>query len=462
MRTLIALSLASVVALLGCGGDSCPKDSLLGCKNDVNDTGKTPTQLLLAYTEVDITPPLDTVMAAYGPPGGYRRTEGTHDPLKAEIAVIANDADQAIVFVTLDVPGCMYDFDTWGPGIKEYREAMVEAVKGKLKLHPAQIVFTSSHTHAGPDLIGFFQPNQTGAPKEYLQALVTDIPAGLATAVANLQPGTLHYTATELVGYTGRDGDPPCSDVIDNSVTIMQGRTLDGTPLFTLANYAKHPTTLGSDNHLCSADFIWGFREEMLQRTGAPAMYMQGGEAAVHGGSKGATGDDDFARAYDMGRILADTVEAALPNLEQSVSVQIRHAAAVTTCQVKSELVLMIRENMGIPFRKMHPEGDQMWVDEVPVSWHQVGDAEFAAKPGEATPELALLSKSHMVQPHTFFVGLGNDEMGYIIDKASIEKDPGGQLVGYELTMGMGDDSGQCVWDAHTAMGWFDGAFVVP
>jgi hypothetical protein len=191
-------------------------------------------------------------------------------------------------------------------------------------------------------------------------------------------------------------------------------------------------------------------------------MYIQGAEAAVHGGSLGASGTDEFDRAYNMGKILADVVKPALASLEQSTSVQIHHAAMLTQCQVKSELVLMVRENMSIPFRKMLTKADgTVWVEQVPVSWHQVGDAEFAAMPGEATPELALLSKSKMVQPHKFFVGLGNDEMGYIIDKESIAKDPGGQLVGYETTMSMGDDSGQCVWDAHTAMGWFDGAFVV-
>jgi hypothetical protein len=459
VRVIVALMSVVLLAASSCGGSGCPPENLLGCGDEPQ---KTPTQFLLGYAEVDVTPPLDTVMAAYGPPGGYRRTEGTHDPLLAQIAVIANDADQAFVLVTFDGPGFMYDFDLWGPGIKQIREAMVEAVKGKLVLHPGKILFTSSHSHAGPDLIGAFQPAETGAPKEYLAALLADIPAGLAQAVDGMRPGTLHFTATELVGYTGRDGDPPCSDVIDNSVTIMQGRTMDGTPLFTAVNYAKHPTMLGSDNHLNSADFIWGLREELKLRTGAPGMYIQGGEAAVHGGSKGASGTDEFDRAYNMGKIIADAVEAALPNLEPSVGLQIRHAAATTTCELKSELMRAMRENMGIPLRKMHFVGEAMWVDEVPVSWHQVGDAELAGMPGEATPELALLSKSKMIQPHKFFVGIANDQMGYILDKESLDKDLGGQLIGYEATMGMGVDSGQCVWDAHTALGWFDGAFVVP
>ena len=459
MRTLIALWLVSVVALLGCSSAKhCANEALLGCEGD--DTGKVPTQFLLGYAEVEITPPLDTVMAAYGPPGGYRRTEGTHDPLLAQIAVIANDADQAFVLVTLDVPGFMYDFDTWGPAIKDIREAMVKAVKGKLVIHPAKILFASSHTHAGPDLIGLFQPNKTGAPKEYLQQLITDIPAALVTAVDGLQPGTMHYAATELVGYSGRSSN--CSDVIDNSVTILQGQAADGTVLFTATNYAKHPTMLGSDNHLCSADFIWGYRQEVEQYTGAPAMFIQGGIAAVHGGPLGVDGADDFEKAYNMGKVLAEAVEGALPNLVQSQSVQIRHAAAITSCEVKSELVSMIRENMGIPFRKMHQDANgSYWVDQMEVTWHQVGDAELASMPGEATPELSFLTKSHMKQPYQFFVGLGNDEMGYLVDKESIAKDTTGQLAGYELTMGIGEDGGQCVWDAHTALGWFDGAFVL-
>lgn len=431
----------------------------LGCGSEPE---KIPTQFLVGYAEVDVTPPIGDIMGGYGPPGGYRRSTGVHDPIKAQVAVIANDAPQAMVIVTMDTVGFFHDYEDWGPGVKAIREQIVKKAGGNLRLKPEHILFGSSHSHSGPDLTGFWQQNNQGPDADYLNTLLEKIPQAAKEAVGNLQPGTMHFGMTELVGYSGRSED--CSDVVDNSVAIMQARDLSGAPVFTIANYARHPTELGSNNTLYSADYIWGYREEMQARTGAPAMFLQGAIAAVHGGPLGPTGDTDFDQAYDMGRIIADAVEAALPDLQQSQSFQIRHAYATAECEMRSDLIKTVRENMHIPKRYMTmkgPDNKEMWVDEVPISWHQIGDAEIASYPGEATPEMSLLTKEQMVRPTKFLVGLGDDEIGYLIDQASIDKDTSGRLEGYELTMGMGDHSGQCVWDAQTQLGWFGGAFIV-
>ncbi|MBI5479517.1 MAG: neutral/alkaline non-lysosomal ceramidase N-terminal domain-containing protein [Deltaproteobacteria bacterium] len=445
VRVLVALIGALLLAGVGCSGE---------------EPLRTPTQFFVGYAEADVTPPIGTIMGGYGPPGGYRRSTGTHDPIMAQVAIIANDAPQAFVYITMDTVGYFHDFGDWGPGIAAVRQEIVKKIGKQFRMTPEHIVLASTHSHSGPDLTGFWQQTNQGPDLVYLNTLLEAIPAAAKEAADGIRPGTVHYVMTELVGYSGRSED--CSDVLDNSVAVMQARDAAGTPVFTIANYAKHPTSLGSSNTLFSGDYIWGFREEILARTGAPGLYMQGGIAAVHGGPLGPSGADEWESTYDMGRILADAVQTALPSLQQSQSVEIRHAYATTMCQLKSELVKTLIENADFPKRFWNNQGTELWADEVPISWHQVGDAEFASYPGEATPELSLLSKTKMVSQFQFLVGLGNDEIGYLIDKESIAKDTSGRLEGYELTMGLGEDGGQCVWDAHTALGWFDGALAVP
>jgi len=296
-------------------------------------------------------------------------------------------------------------------------------------MKPEHIVVCSSHTHSGPDLAGFWQESDQGPDRAYLEQLVEVFAETAAQAAAALKPATLSFGMTELPGYTGRSEN--CSDVVDNSVAILQARDAAGTPIFTLVNYAKHPTLLGSENTLFSADFIAGFRDTLEEHTHAPAIFIQGAIAAVHGGTLGPSGDTEWDRAFNMGAILAATVEAALPTLHPSTSYEIRHASLAATCEMKSDLIKLLRQNMHIPMRHMIEKDGRLWVKEVPVSWHVVGDAEFVGFPGEATPELGLAAKAEMVQPFRFVLGLANDEIGYLVDKESIAKDTSGRLASY-------------------------------
>ena len=72
------------------------------------------------------------------------------------------------------------------------------------------------------------------------------------------------------------------------------------------------------------------------------------------------------------------------------------------------------------------------------VSVVAVGPAQFVVFPGEAFPELGLRIKSHMSGSTRFFVGLGNDELGYIMDEDEYAQPPHE----YEATMCVGPGTG--------------------
>ncbi|MGB0648484.1 MAG: hypothetical protein ACPGQS_14965, partial [Bradymonadia bacterium] len=127
-----------------------------------------PTAFSVGYAEHDITPGLGAIMGGFGGPGDARRATGVNDPLMAQALFITNDADESILMITLDVAGMFYDFGTWGPGIREAREAISVALAPERSIAPHQIIISSSHTHAGTDLGGLNQAIGMGVPIDLL------------------------------------------------------------------------------------------------------------------------------------------------------------------------------------------------------------------------------------------------------------------------------------------------------
>ena len=448
------------------------------CNSDddpVTETPKPATMFYAAYAEADVTPPDGTPMGAYGIPGGSRRTEGVHDPAMAQVTFFRNDADEELVLVAVDTPGYFYEFGDWGPGIKQVRIAAAEQVKAThgIDMDPESIIISSTHSHSAADLIGFWCPMDEGPDKDLLQSMQDKIAGAITEAAGKLQPATVKFAHTELVGLAGRDDDC-CGKVIDNSVDIIQVVDAQDQPMVVLTNYAYHPTKMGSSNQEVSADWIWGYREEMKKETGTPAMFLQGFEAAVHGGTMSVAGDDAWERCYNNGKVVAETVMAALPDAVPSTSFGISHRATTVSCLADGELILSAYWLFLVPKRTMTevPEGPDcerdigsfefcadLYIDEIETSWHRLGDAEFAAFPGEGDPQYGLALKGHMVQPFKFALGLANDSLGYLISPEDLAADEGGRLMDYEIQMGLGVEGGPCVWAGQEDLSWFDGAW---
>ncbi len=418
-------------------------------------TGKTPTRFSVGYGQADVSPPEGTVLGGFGLPGGTRRSTGLNDPLLVQVVVVTNDAGGALVIVGLDAAGYMWDLGDWGPGVEAMQRRLVDALDDHLSIDPDQILLTSSHSHAATDLVGFWQKPGQGPALGLLDDLEVGLIAAARDAVDDLRAAELVFGRTELPDYIGRDSG--CSEILDASVGVIQARTPSGDVIASLVSYGKHPTMLKEPNTIASADFIWGLRGVMRERTGAPAVFLQGPIAAVHDGPVAVPGEDGFERAWNMGALLAEAALEALETAEPADRFAIIHRRDTFTCRCEGEYVLMANEYFDLPKRHYHLEGEVFMVDAMPVSWHQLGPAEFAGVPGEPDAEYALALKDRMASPHRFVVAQADDAMGYFIDPAAVAADASGQLTGYELKMGLGPPGGPCMWRAHQDLGWFDG-----
>lgn len=438
---------------LFCAMGACTLVVLLACSEPPTSEA---TILQFGYAEVDITPPVGAILGGYGFPMTARRATGTHDPLLAQLALFHNDIGDAFVIVTVDAAGYSFDFDDWGPGILAVRQTMASRAWPRLTLAPEHIVITGSHSHAATDLTGFWQDAEEGPDLDYLLFVENALSAALLEAAASLQTAELWLGHTRLPDYASRDDD--CSDIIDDRVEVMQVRAIDGATLATLTNYARHPTIIGDENTEYSADYIWGYREALQAHTEAPALFIQGFIAAVHGGPAPIEGGDEWERAFNFGTIIANAVVELEPNLVQVDALDIRHRSQRYECEVQGAYMIQAKRLADIPQRTVRDDGETLVAENIEVSWHAIGPIEFATMPGEPTPEYGYMLRERMVGEHQFIVGLANDEVGYIIDPESIAKDTSGRLEGYELRMGLGPAGGPCTWQATEAMGWFDGA----
>ena len=410
------------------------------------------SKMMLGYAEADITPPLGTPLGGFGAPGGYRTATAVHDPILAQVAFFSNDIGQSFVIITVDSAGYLFDFGEWGPGIADLRRSIAAEVADQTNLKPEHILVTSSHTHSGPDHAGFWQEPHNGPAVEILEDIISKVTAAAKEALANQVEVNLFFAHTELVGYSKRDSD--CSDVIDNSVEVLQAKTLSDQVVVTIANYANHPTMMPESNTEFSADFVWGFRQEMQNQTSAPSMFIQGYIAAVHHENV-PSGDGAWDPAMNLGVLLAEaTLEASF---SQAQEFDISHQWKLFSCVAEGAYVVLAYRDFDVMKRYVDDDGTTVTVEQIEASWHKLGPAEFAVAPGEPTAEISFAFKERMISPYKFMVGLGNDTIGYLIDQASIDKDQSGQLAGYELEMGLGRPGGPAFLDAMASLSWFGG-----
>ena len=136
-----------------------------------------PALLQAGAASAVITPPLGHFLAGYG---RNRPSTGLHDDLYAR-ALVISDGQTRIALVTLDTIGLTR------PDIKLIAAAASAQVPG---LPQNQIVVSSTHTHAGPDVVGLWGSAlwKSGRDAAYMEALRTRVVGVIAQAAARMQP----------------------------------------------------------------------------------------------------------------------------------------------------------------------------------------------------------------------------------------------------------------------------------
>ncbi|MCY7419953.1 MAG: neutral/alkaline non-lysosomal ceramidase N-terminal domain-containing protein [Chloroflexi bacterium] len=240
---------------------------------------------------IDITPPLGMELEGYG--ARVSGASGVHDPLHARALVVEGDDGTSVALVVTDLLQVL-------PRLQGEVAAEILERTGITRSH-LQLVGT--HTHSGPDL---------NRPSVAEQAIGDRIVEAVEQAWRERREAVAAVGVghVEGIGANRRpDGGP-----VDDRVTVTRFDGLDGTPIATHVNYGCHPTTLGPNNTLYSADYPGVLCRIVDEAVGGVTVFSTGPQGDINPGGYSPEGSmvgvvvpwRTFESAEHYGRALAD------------------------------------------------------------------------------------------------------------------------------------------------------------
>lgn len=380
--------------------------------------------LIAGAASVDLTPKArGTYLAGFGL---FRRALGVRDPITARALYLSNGVE-SVAIVSVDFVGLLLDD--------------VETIRRHLgpDLGPA-LLLQSTHTHAGPDTIGYWGPGLpwllpllSGRRPAYMRRACREIARCVETAARRAAPARLRVAVTAAPKELTKNIRRP--DQKDDTITVLRAESPEGAGIGTLVHWTCHPETLWDRYRFLSADFPGALRPVLDERLGGVTLFVNG----ALGGMVTANIPDDAAierRVAFMQEIGVRVAEHSARAIESSETVvgpedvDIRKVGAAVEVPVNNWRFRLARR-LGVLTRPTWRDGAPLRTE---VTYLRVGPVEIAGLPGEPLPSVGEAVKRRLTAPHKVVFGLSNDELGYILTESEYH-DP---LYAYERTMSMG------------------------
>lgn len=352
-------------------------------------------------------------LAGFGP---LRKSAGVHDPITAR-ALALRRGDVTAVVVAVDLIGLHHH--------------TVEAIRDRLagRADRDAVIVAATHNHEGPDTLGLWgaPPLVSGIDAAYLAAVVDGAAAAAEAALDRLGPVRVAWGAAEApaAGVTRNRRDP---DLIDRTVTALAFDRPDGAPVATLVHFTCHPEVLGSRNTLVSADLPGPVRRAVEEgRPGGVAVFLNGALGGmVTSDERGHT----FAEVERIGGEVGRLALAALAGgaaLPPELDLAVARRPVWVPVQNRSYLWADLFGVFGDrPFEGGYTPSD--------VTALRLGPVVLLTAYGEALPRVGAELASLSAGEPTLVVGLGGDELGYLIHEDDFDR----ERYDYERTVSPG------------------------
>lgn len=243
--------------------------------------------------KVDITPPLGMQLEGYEVRTGG--ATGVHDPLHARV-LVAEGADGTTVALVVA------DLIQVDPRLQGLVADEVLALTG---IPRERLQLVGTHTHSGPRL---------AAPSEAERTIGHAISSAVARAWTDRREAVaaVGIGRVEGIGANRRPNGGP----VDDRVTVTRIDGVDGKPIATHASYGCHPTTLGPNNLLYTADYPGVLCRLVDDAVGGITIFSTGPQGDVNPGGYSPEGSmvgvvvpwRTFESAQSYGEILAECV----------------------------------------------------------------------------------------------------------------------------------------------------------
>ncbi|MBW2452998.1 MAG: hypothetical protein JRI68_00730 [Deltaproteobacteria bacterium] len=392
--------------------------------------------------------------------GTGRAANLVHDDLMAT-AVVFSDGQTTVAFLGVD---------SLGLPVTLHQVILDKLAERGVTLD--LLLMGGSHSHEAPDPLGVFGPTDgiTGIDTDYFDFVTDRAAEVLAEAQAARAAATLTLAATQSPLEVGQtlQYDRRDPNVIDNDLGVMRfDDAADGSTIATVVNWANHPEFL-MDFGWISADYVGFLREQMTDAyPGSTCVFLNG----ALGGQIGAThaqftydgvshGDGDSEEKMEaVGRYAADlALEALSTEGRPQTDFTITAAATEKVLLPVDNIAFRAMFNLGVFVYHQPRNADGTFLEgkatigtdffvESEVVYLRMGELELLSAPGEVHPELVVGGhdgsradpnfpfvrddnpnpsdmddapdgpywKDYLTAPVKLYVGMGNDELGYIV-----------------------------------------------
>jgi neutral/alkaline ceramidase-like enzyme len=396
--------------------------------------------LRAGFSKVCISPPIGAPLAGFAARDGV--SEGIHDDLFSR-SLVLSDEKSSLALVSVDLLALPSEF------VKRVRAG----IQRKTGISAAAVMIASTHTHAGPVTITtFFNPEES-VDAAYMNALAESVEQSVSNAWRDRFAARVGVGVGKVDG-VGVNRRSPDHRPIDEQVGIIKVDDFNGRTRAVLINYSCHPTVLGPDNLLVTGDFP-NFAIEQIERNLGPdgfAMFVNGTQGNIsmgHSSELSAIGvitpGRTFERAAELGHLLADATEVALPDIATSDAPALTALSIPVNLPLKNyppleetikslrdadELLARLTSEGAPPDQIMPAKTQRLYASitnfytrealalpdgylPIELQGFRLGDAAFVAIPGEVFVEIGLTLKRQL--PHmTFVVGIANGYIGYL------------------------------------------------
>jgi len=435
------------------------------------ETATTPSQLKVGLAKFSITPNVEDTWVDANKNGKYepkkgdsfvdkndngkfdaywlagfsnnRPAAGVHDDIWAR-SIVWDDGNVSVALVVLDAIGLFHD------DVITIRKMVAEKKWGI-----DHVIVATTHNHEVPDLMGMWGNKfyKSGVNEEYLKFVQDQTVKAIGMALEGSRPAIIKLskidsTASDLI----RDSRPPF--VFDDAIHMMQFLDADTKePYGLLLNWGNHPETIASKNLYITSDFChyWlnGIEkgivyDEVMKRKGV------GGIAVFANGAVGglmtslgcniydpwldkyfkeATFDKVRAQGYRLADIVLDHIEQGKWQTVENPAIKLRARTFLFKIQNK---LFRLAGSLGV-FHRGFVKYNNLRSE---VDLLSIGPAWIITIPGEINPEIVnggietpegadFAGDAIEVPPirkmmkgkYNFVIGLGNDEVGYIMPK---------------------------------------------
>jgi hypothetical protein len=368
---------------------------------------------------------------------------GVHDELftrcvtlydgEAKLVIISNDLLEVDTEITLNV-----------------RKALNE----KFSVPYENIMICSTHTHSGPAIttwdLSVKDYIKNCEIKKLKKEITQTIIDNAILCISDLKPVSIGFSKSECSEVAGNRVDK--SSISDYSVNTIQVTDKNNAVVAVIVNYTCHPTVLGADNILISADYP-GAMANMLEThfKNSTALFING--ACGNQSTRFTRRGQDFEEVERMGALLFDSVIKALSeirnanesvelnamldnikipkknfppreelvrnlidadNYKNSVSNNISSSGEIRLAVTKYQGALISLKLSEI----LNKSGDIN--SEIQI--FRIGEVEIVGVPVELFVEYGLEIKSKSLSPNTIIAGYANEVLGYVYTKDAAEK----------------------------------------